>query len=135
VALTAWNRELGTTQGRVVPQQYAPPEGSFTFVLGRDLPGLTQKLAIGDRVEVKQSASFGDAKLLRLRARMRPPSSIPPAGVAWKASLRIDGVERVSALLKPGRIRDRLDLATNVSKLVGDHELAFRLELVAEGVG
>ena len=134
MALTAWNRELGTTQGRVVPQQYMPPEGSFAFVLGRDLPGLTQKLAIGDRVEVKQSASFGDAKLLRLRARMRPPSAVP-AGAAWKASLRIDGVERVSALLKPGRTRDRLDLATNVSKLVGDHELAFRLELVAEGVG
>lgn len=130
MALTAWNRELGTTQGRVAPQLYAPPEGTFAFVLGRDLPGLTQKLAVKDRVEVTQTASFGDTKLLRLRARMRPPSAVP-AGVAWKASLRIDGVERVSATLSFGRTRDRLDLATNVSKLVGDHELAFRLELVA----
>ena len=130
MALTAWNRELGTTQGRVVPQGFAPPEGTFAFVLGRDLPGLAQKLAVGDRVEVKQTASFGDTKLLRLRARMRPPV-IAPVGVAWKASLRIDGVERASALLTPERTRDRLDLAANVSKLVGDHELAFRLELVA----
>jgi len=130
VALTAWNRELGTTQGRVVPQGFAPPEGTFAFVLGRDLPGLAQKLAVGDRVEVKQTASFGDTKLLRLRARMRPPV-VAPVGVAWKASLRIDGVERASALLTPERTRDRLDLAANVSKLVGDHELAFRLELVA----
>ena len=130
MALTAWNRELGTTQGRVVPQGFAPPEGTFACVLGRDLPGLAQKLAVGDRVEVKQTASFGDAKLLRLRARMRPPVVVP-AGVAWKASLRIDGVERASALLTPERTRDRLDLAANVSKLVGDHELAFRLELVA----
>ena len=130
MALTAWNRELGTTQGRVVPQGFAPPEGTFAFVLGRDLPGLAQKLAVGDRVEVKQTASFGDAKLLRLRARMRPPVAAPP-GVAWKASLRIDGVERASALLTAERTRDRLDLAANVSKLVGDHELAFRLELVA----
>jgi len=130
VALTAWNRELGTTQGRVVPQGFAPPEGTFAFVLGRDLPGLAQKLAVGDRVEVKQTASFGDTKLLRLRARMRPPVVVP-SGVAWKASLRIDGVERASALLTPDRTRDRLDLAANVSKLVGDHELAFRLELVA----
>ena len=130
MALTAWNRELGTTQGRVVPQGFAPPEGTFAFVLGRDLPGLAQKLAVGDRVEVKQTASFGDAKLLRLRARMRPPVVVP-SGVAWKASLRIDGVERASALLTPDRTRDRLDLAANVSKLVGDHELAFRLELVA----
>lgn len=130
MALTAWNRELGTTQGRVVPQGFAPPEGTFAFVLGRDLPGLAQKLAVGDRVEVKQTASFGDTKLLRLRARMRPPV-VAPVGVAWKASLRIDGVERASALLTPERTRDRLDLAANVSKLVGDHELAFRLELVA----
>jgi hypothetical protein len=130
VALTAWNRELGTTQGRVAPQGFVPPEGSFAFVLGRDLPGLAQKLAIGDRVEVKQTANFGDAKLVRLRARMRPPAVVP-ADVAWKASLRVDGVEQTSALLTPGRTRDRLDLAANVSKLTGDHELAFRLELVA----
>lgn len=130
MALTAWNRELGTTQGRVDPQAYTPPQGEFAFVLGRDLPGLLQKLEVGDFVEVKQTASFGDAKLVRLRARMRPPASVP-AGVAWKASLRIDGGERASTLLEPGRTRDRVDLAANVSKLAGDHELAFRLELVA----
>ncbi|MCI0635022.1 MAG: hypothetical protein L0206_14075 [Actinobacteria bacterium] len=130
MALTAWNRELGTTQGRVDPQGFTPPQGEFAFLLGRDLPGLLQTLEVGDFVEVKQTASFGDAKLVRLRARMRPPASVP-AGVAWKASLRIDGGERASALLVPGRTRDRVDLAANVSKLVGDHELGFRLELVA----
>jgi hypothetical protein len=45
--------------------------------------------------------------------------------------LRIDGGARVSTLLVPGRTRDRVDLGANVSKLAGDHELAFRLELVA----
>jgi hypothetical protein len=130
VALTAWNRELGTTQGRVDPQGFTPPQGEFAFVLGRDLPGLLQTLEVGDFVEVKQTASFGEAKLVRLRARMRPPASVP-AGVAWKASLRIDGGERASTLLVPGRTHDRVDLAANVSKLAGDHELGFRLELVA----
>jgi hypothetical protein len=130
MALSAWNRELGTTQGRVQPQGFAPPQGAFAFVLGRDLPGLTQKLELGDFVEVKQTADFGDAKLVRLRARMRPPAEVP-AGVAWKASLRLDGAERASQILVPGRTRDRIDLAANVSKLAGDHELAFRLELVA----
>ncbi len=130
MALTAWNRELGTTQGRIVPRGAAAAEGSYAFVLGRDLPGLAQKLAVGDHVEVHQTADFGDTKLVRLRARMRPPASIP-AGVAWKASLRIDGIERASALLTPGRARDRMDLGANVSKLSGDHDLAFRLELVA----
>lgn len=130
MALTAWNRELGTTQGRLAPAGFVPPEGTRAFVLGRDLPGLTHKLEVGDFVEVKQIADFGDAKLVRFRARMRPPSSVP-AGVAWRASLRIDGDERASAMLTPGRTRDRADLAANVSKLSGNHELAFRLEVVA----
>ena len=130
MALRAWNRELGTTQGRIAPQGVAPAEGAYAFVLGRDLAGLAQKLAVGDHVEVRQVADFGEATLVRLRARLRPPASMP-AGVAWKASLRIDGAERASALLVPGRARDRMDLGANVSKLVGNHELAFRLELVA----
>ena len=130
MALAAWNRELGTTQGRIAPAGFAPPQGEFAFVLGRDLPGMRQKLDVGDHVEVRQTADFGDAKLVRFRARMRPPEAIP-AGLAWRASLRIDGTERASALLQPGRTRDRVDLAANVSKLTGDHELAFRLELVA----
>jgi hypothetical protein len=122
VALTAWNRELGTTQGRIAPAGFVPPEGTRAFVLGRDLPGLTHKLELGDFVEVKQTADFGDAKLVRFRARMRPPASVPP-GVAWRASLRIDGDEHASALLVPGRLRDRADLAATGS--------AFRLEVVA----
>lgn len=130
MALTTWNRELGTTQGRVAPRGYSPAQGTYAFVLGRDLPGLLQTLKVGDFVEARQTADFGDTKLVRFRARMRPPTSVP-AGVAWKASLRIDGVEHASTLLLPGRTRDRVDLASNVSKLAGNHELAFRLSLVA----
>ncbi len=130
MALVAWNRELGAAQGRLAPESYVPSSGTFAFVLGHDLSGLAQKLAVGDRVEVSQTASFGDMKLVRVRARMRPPSSMP-AGLAWRASLRVDGTERARTVLAPGRTRDRIDLAANVSKLTGDHELAFRLELVA----
>ena len=130
MSLTAWNRELGTTQGRIAPAAFTPPEGTFAFVLGPDLPGLAQKLNVGDFVEAKQTADFGGTSIVRFRARMRPPASLP-AGVAWKASLRIDGGERASTLLVPGRTRDRIDLAANVSKLSGNHELAFRLAVVA----
>lgn len=129
MALTAWTRELGTTQGRIAPLAFVPPEGEFAFVLGRDLPGLTQKLNVGDYVEARQTADFGDATLVRFRTRMRPSESVPP-GFAWRASIRIDGVERASAMLVPGRVRDRVDLAANVSKLTGNHELAFRLAVV-----
>jgi len=129
VALTAWNRELGTTQGRIAPRDFVPPEGDFVFVLGRDVRGFTARFAIGDYVEVKQAANFGDAKLLRFCARLRPPATVP-ASVAWKATLRIDGSDRASTRLTPGWIRYRVDLAANISKLTGDHELCFRLELV-----
>jgi hypothetical protein len=129
LALTAWNRELGTAQGRVAPELFMPPEGNYAFALGRDLPGLTQKLNPGDFVEVSQTADFGSTNLVRFRGRLRPPASVP-IGLVWKASLQIDGVERASALLPPGRTRDRVDLAANVSKLSGNHELAFRLELL-----
>jgi hypothetical protein len=130
MALTAWNRELGTTQGRIVPRGFVPAEGTFVWVLGCDLPGSIERLNIGDFVEVSQRADFGSAKLVRFRARMRPPAAAP-AGAAWRVALRIDDVEQVAVMLVPGRVRDRVDLAANVSKLVGDHELAFRLELVA----
>ena len=50
MALVAWNRELGTTQGRIAPLGFAPPSGTYAFVLGSDLPGLLQKLAVGDHV-------------------------------------------------------------------------------------
>ncbi len=130
MALTAFNRELGETQGRIRPSGFSAPEGTFAFVLGRDFPGLAQRLNIGDFVEVRQTAHFGDAKLVRVRARLRPPASTP-VGIAWRASLRVDGDIRASALLEPGRTRERVDLAANVSKLSGEHELGFRLEVVA----
>jgi hypothetical protein len=130
MALTAFNRELGETQGRLQPASLNAPEGTFAFVLGRDLPGLAQRLNLGDFVEVRQIADFGEAKLVRVRARLRPPARTP-VGIAWRASLRVDGVTRASALLVHGRTRERVDLAANVSKLSGDHELGFRLEVVA----
>ncbi|HYM98069.1 MAG TPA: phage tail protein [Candidatus Sulfotelmatobacter sp.] len=128
MALTAWTRELGATQGRIMPRGFVPPEGTFAFVLGRDLPGLTQRLVVGDFVEVHQTADFGGASFVRFRARMRPPAALPP-GVAWRASVLVDGTERASAVLTPGRTRDRADLAADVSKLSGGHNLVFRLEL------
>jgi phage tail-like protein len=129
MTLTAWTRELGSTQGRLMPQGFVPPEGTFALVLGRDLPGLTQRIVAGDFVEVSQAGDFGGASFVRFHARTRPPTALP-AGVSWKASVRVDGVEQVSTLLTPGNTRDRTDLAANVSKLTGDHALAFRLELL-----
>jgi phage tail-like protein len=116
-----------------MPQGFVPPEGTFAFALGRDLPGLTQRLRVGDFVEVNQAADFGGASFVRFRARMRPAAALL-AGVAWKASVLVDGVERTSAVLA-GRLRDRADLAANVSKLSGNRDLAFRLTLTGSASG
>ena len=128
--LSAWTSELGVSQGRIAPAGFTPSEGSFAFVLGNDLPGLLRRLEPGDFAELKQQADFGDAKLVRVRVRLRPPTRAPE-GAAWKASIRIDGEQRAAVLLIPGRTRDLADMAVNVSKLSGTHELAFRLELAA----
>jgi phage tail-like protein len=134
MALSAFTRALGSTQGRIAPRGFVPPEGEFAFVLGSDLPGVTQRLAVGDFAEVMQTADFGGANFVRFCTRLRPPAAMP-AGVFWKASVRVDGVERTSMPLVPSRTRDRLDLAADVSKLTGNHELAFRLELSGSATG
>ncbi len=68
--------------------------------------------------------------IVRFSGALRPPESLP-SGVGWKASLRIDGSEKSSRLLEIGRERNIFDMSANVSKLVGDHDLAFRLEVVS----
>jgi hypothetical protein len=131
VALNAWTRALGETQGRVPLPEGERIEGEYAFALGAAEAGLFQTLNIGDHVEVSQTADLTGLKLLRAVARLRPPSVVP-AGTAWRYSLRVDGVERAAQVLVPGRPRRRADLAANVAYLApGNHTIAFRLELVS----
>jgi hypothetical protein len=62
---------------------------------------------------------------------LRVPASLP-AGFAWEASIVIDGFKmaRARATAKPGRTRTLTDLAANISKLSGVHQVGVRLELV-----
>jgi hypothetical protein len=128
--LDAFNIGLGSDQGRLAPQNYTPPEGSFAFVLGSDLEDQLHDLNVGDFVEAEQTADFDTTTIARVTVRTRAPATMP-AGLGWKFSLRIDGAERASAILEPDDdlVRDR-EFAANVSQLSGDHILAVRLELV-----
>ena len=47
-----------------------------------------------------------------------------------EASIVVDGTKRATATAKPGRSRTLTDLAANVSKLSGVHQVGVRLELV-----
>ena len=122
MSLTAFNCRLGRSQGRV------PSGDGFVFVLGDTEPGRFHELASGDHVEVSQTADLTDEDLVRAQLRMHVPASTP-AGFAWVVSIRVDGVELARATCRPGRERFMTDLAANVSKLAGDHEVAVRLEL------
>jgi len=127
----AFNRALGTDQGRVVPKGAVAHSGSYAFVLGFGSPGRVEAIEPGDYVQVAQVASFAaGTKLLRVAATIRPPSAPVPAGL-WRLHLLIDGLARATHDLVPGAKMRTLELAANVSKLAaGNHTIALRLELV-----
>ena len=128
MARTAFDSRLGTGQGRTPgPSGFAT--GDHVFVLGDAQPGWTALLNVGDHAEVTQEADLTEADLVRARLRLRVPADVP-AGLAWEASLTVDGEKRARTLGRPGRTRDVLDLAANVSKLSGTHTVGVRLELV-----
>ena len=123
--LDAFRTNLGVTQGRV---EVAP--GELRFVLGDLEPGRRFDLAIGDFAEVVQATDLTDVTLVRARLTLRAPDGLP-AGSAWEASILIDGAKLARTTCESGRSRTITDLAANVSKLTGAHEVGVRLELVS----
>jgi hypothetical protein len=123
--LDAFTSRLGDGQGRVVA-----PDGSISFVLGDVEPGRLFELVAGDHVEVMQTTDLTGVALVRALVTLRVPKSVP-AGLAWEASVIVDGVKRARATCAAGRTRSITDLVANVSKLAGSHEVGVRLELVA----
>jgi len=60
---------------------------------------------------------------------MRVPPGLPES-FAWETSLIVDGAKHARATCAAGREREITDLAANVSKLAGTHEIGVRLELL-----
>jgi hypothetical protein len=123
--LDAFTSRLGDGQGRVVA-----PDGEIHFVLGDAEPGRFFDLVPGDRIEVTQSTDLTGVALVRAIVELRVPQSIPP-GLAWEASVIVDGAKYARTTCAPGPTRLIRDLAANVSKLSGAHDVGVRLELVA----
>lgn len=127
--LDAFTSRLGLGQGRIRPASLPAGSGEYAFVLGEDEPGRLFELAVGDHAEVLQDTDLTDVDLVRAHLGLRVPASVP-AGFAWEASIVVDGTKRATATAKPGRSRTLTDLAANVSKLSGVHQVGVRLELV-----
>lgn len=123
--LDAFRTNLGVSQGRV---EVAPSE--LRFVLGDLEPERMFDLATGDFAEVVQTTDLTGVTLVRARLTLRAPAGLP-AGSAWEASIVIDGVKLARTTCESGRTRTIADLAANVSKMTGAHEVGVRLELVS----
>jgi hypothetical protein len=117
--LDAFRENLGATQGRI---EVAP--GEFRFVLGDMEPGRLFELVAGDFAEVVQASDLTGVTLIRARFTL----SVPP-GPPWEASIVVDGTKMSRTTCEPGRTRVVTDMAANVSKLTGMHEVGMRLEL------
>ena len=127
--LTAFESRLGIGQGRIVPVHAAPASGDYVFVLGEDEAGRLFELAPGDHAEVVQQTDLTGVDLVRAHLRLRVPASLPTS-LVWEASIVVDGTKRARATCQPGREREITDLAANVSKMTGLHQVGVRLELV-----
>jgi len=127
--LDAFTSRLGLGQGRVMPQGIVAPSGEHVFVLGDDEAGRFFELAEGDGAEITQDTDLSPMDFVRAWLRLRVPRSLP-AGFAWEASLLVDGAKVARAICRSGRERTLTDLAANVSKLTGVHQVGIRLELV-----
>jgi hypothetical protein len=124
--LTAFTSRLGAGQGRL---ELEPGAGDHVFVLGEAEPGRPFELAVGDHAEATQSVDLTGIALVRAALRLRVPASTP-AGIRWEAALVVDGAVMARATARQGRERLLSDLAANVSKLSGVHEVGVRLQLV-----
>jgi hypothetical protein len=125
----AFLSRLGYGQGRIIPQGIIAPSGDYVFVLGDDEPGRFFELDIGDHAEVTQDTDLTPVDLIRAYLRLRVPNSLQD-GFAWEVSLLVDGSKLSQAICLPGHERTITDVAANVSKLTGVHNVGVRLELV-----
>ena len=106
------------------------PEGEHVYVLGYELAGLFHRFAAGDFAQTEQEDDFGSTNIVRVVALIRS-TDVMPSNLAWRFSLLLDGVAYTTRLLEPKRDRALVDVAANVSKLIGLHTLGFRLDLVS----
>lgn len=128
MSLTAFDRELGTAQGRIVPARVQPAEGAFVFVLGSEAPGRVMTLGSGDLVELAQTSSCPGVRYVRARIRLRKATSVPDES-GWRFSWSLDDVPFVERIVD--RDQELVDVAANVSPIdPGSFELAFALQLL-----
>ena len=127
--LTAFTSRLGKSQGRIRPSRVSATLGEHLIVLGDEVDGYRYRLTSGDHVELKQDVDLTGVDFVRIQARLTVPPELP-SDLAWNVSILVGGIALAVASCRSGRSRELRDLAANVSKHAGVHQVALRLELV-----
>lgn len=130
---TTLQRRPGTASLRAEPTGWTAPEGSHVFVFGCDEPGREGYFLPDDEVRIEQVDSYGSARFIRAKARLRGPEVAPPTGWRWEAFSQVFATVAWAFELLPGETRDLTDLAINTQALGGSVTLAFGLRLVGPG--
>ncbi len=119
----AFSARLGLSQGRV------EIDGYHVFVLGDDRTSYLHDLKPGDFSEVNQESDLTAVDLVRADLALSIPSSLP-SEFYWEVSIVVSGNKLATATGRPDRTRQLHDLAANVSKLSGPHQVGVRLQLL-----
>lgn len=123
-------RRPGSNSLRATPSGWTAPEGSYVFVFGSDEPGREGYFVPDDEIRIEQVDSYGSAKFIRAKARLRGPAEAPPTGWRWEAYSRVFSDDAWVFELLPGETRDLTDLAINTQGFGGSVTLAFGLRVV-----
>lgn len=113
--VTAFNRELGTQQGRLRPSGFTPPDGNWCFVLGADRDGMTGRFVDGDKASLQQTGPLNTGDVMNVRLRLR--YSLNGAMLAswyWRLQVIVTsgGTDYVMAerSIQPAQQRDLVDV-------------------------
>jgi len=123
--LDAFRSRLGVSQGRIQKDN----EDGFVFVLGDIEPGYRHEMSLGDHAAVVQDVDVTDVDLVRTEVILRIPDDMP-ANYYWKVAVIVDGIEHGWTLCFAGRTRTITDLAANVSKMSGMHQVGVQMTLI-----
>lgn len=130
---TTLQRRPGTASLRAQPGGWIAPEGDYVFVFGCDEAGREGRFLPDDGVRIEQIDTYGAARFIRARARLRGPAVAPPSGWRWEAYSQVFATETWTFELLPGETRDLDDLAINTQALGGAVTLQFGLRVVGPG--
>lgn len=118
----------GHRSGRMQPQQWQAPDGSWALAIGAELPGADEDIVVGDHYGLKQEVDFTGVYLLGFAVKFRQSASA--ATTSFQAKLLIDDIEYWSLEPAASQTAEYARRTINVTDISGSAIVEFRLEAV-----